>query len=335
MNIRIKRAYERSRRGRRPPIPWTGCAPGHSKEKRESTSGLKDLAPSNELRSWYGHEPEKWPDQVAGFAWLTATRAGERAARTCPLRGQSPWSTAQRAAAEQTPGSEEYLEDRAYAPLPLLVRCPDTARHTALFHTFPCPPSRPAERNFRAPAWRRSVQGAKLRHQEITHYYSLGTRIFCVLYLLSTYSEEEDTGDGKRWTYLPSAESVWPYKLERCFCRHGHHAGRMLTLHHAGSGGGIRTIDPATEENPSGGLGIGTLSGGLSAVSFAYFAGGWVSSRVAGLQRVFDGALHGLVTWSLVPAHHVMLTNTVGFVLGGAFGLVENVVSIQRQAAGP
>jgi LytS/YehU family sensor histidine kinase len=109
----------------------------------------------------------------------------------------------------------------------------------------------------------------------------------------------------------------------------------MLTLIMLGLAVGFATINPATEENPFGGLGIGTAVWWVISSIIAYFVGGWVSSRVAGLQRVFDGALHGLVTWGLVTLLTMfMLTSTVGFILGGAFGLVSNVVSATGQAAG-
>jgi uncharacterized protein YeaO (DUF488 family) len=35
---------------------------GLSKERAKIDHWLKDVAPSNELRKWYGHDPEKWPE---------------------------------------------------------------------------------------------------------------------------------------------------------------------------------------------------------------------------------------------------------------------------------
>lgn len=35
---------------------------GLTKEKARVDSWLKEIAPSNELRKWYGHDPEKWPE---------------------------------------------------------------------------------------------------------------------------------------------------------------------------------------------------------------------------------------------------------------------------------
>ena len=35
---------------------------GISKEKAHVDLWAKEIAPSTELRSWYGHDPEKWPE---------------------------------------------------------------------------------------------------------------------------------------------------------------------------------------------------------------------------------------------------------------------------------
>jgi uncharacterized protein YeaO (DUF488 family) len=35
---------------------------GLSKEKAKLDAWEKDIAPSAELRKWYGHDPEKWPE---------------------------------------------------------------------------------------------------------------------------------------------------------------------------------------------------------------------------------------------------------------------------------
>ena len=35
---------------------------GVSKEHAELTLWLKEIAPSDDLRKWFGHEPERWPE---------------------------------------------------------------------------------------------------------------------------------------------------------------------------------------------------------------------------------------------------------------------------------
>jgi uncharacterized protein YeaO (DUF488 family) len=63
MEIKIKRAYES-------PSDSDGCRilvdrlwpRGISKEKAKIDFWPKELAPSTELRHWYGHDPEKWSE---------------------------------------------------------------------------------------------------------------------------------------------------------------------------------------------------------------------------------------------------------------------------------
>lgn len=61
MAIHIKRVYEPSTEadGYRILVDrlW---ARGLSKEKAQIDLWLKEIAPSNELRKWYRHDPEKW-----------------------------------------------------------------------------------------------------------------------------------------------------------------------------------------------------------------------------------------------------------------------------------
>lgn len=63
MSISVKRAYEK-------PEPEDGYRVlvdrlwprGLTKEKLKIDEWMKDIAPSAELRRWYGHEVEKWPE---------------------------------------------------------------------------------------------------------------------------------------------------------------------------------------------------------------------------------------------------------------------------------
>lgn len=59
--IRLKRAYEQPSKQDGLRILVERLWPrGVSKEKAAIDLWLKDLAPSTELRKWYGHDPEKW-----------------------------------------------------------------------------------------------------------------------------------------------------------------------------------------------------------------------------------------------------------------------------------
>lgn len=35
---------------------------GIKKEKAKLAGWIRDIAPSNELRNWFGHDPKKWPE---------------------------------------------------------------------------------------------------------------------------------------------------------------------------------------------------------------------------------------------------------------------------------
>ena len=60
--IRLKRAYETSSSEDGLQILVERLWPrGVSKEKAKINLWLKDLAPSTELRKWYGHDPDRWP----------------------------------------------------------------------------------------------------------------------------------------------------------------------------------------------------------------------------------------------------------------------------------
>ncbi|WP_066729743.1 DUF488 domain-containing protein [Desulfuromonas sp. DDH964] len=63
MEIAVKRAYEEpsAKDGRRILVDriWPR---GRSKEVMQLDAWLKEVAPSDELRKWFGHEPEKWPE---------------------------------------------------------------------------------------------------------------------------------------------------------------------------------------------------------------------------------------------------------------------------------
>ncbi len=61
--LRLKRVYEPPDRsdGRRILVDrlWPR---GLSKEKAAVDDWMKEIAPSAELRRWFGHDPEKWPE---------------------------------------------------------------------------------------------------------------------------------------------------------------------------------------------------------------------------------------------------------------------------------
>jgi uncharacterized protein YeaO (DUF488 family) len=61
MNIKIKRAYEQPDKDDGKRILVDRLWPrGLTKEQARVDLWLKEIAPSTELRKWFGHDPDKW-----------------------------------------------------------------------------------------------------------------------------------------------------------------------------------------------------------------------------------------------------------------------------------
>jgi uncharacterized protein YeaO (DUF488 family) len=62
-SVQIKRAYaEPSKEDGRRILVDRLWPRGLAKEKARVDLWLKEVAPSTELRKWFGHDPEKWPE---------------------------------------------------------------------------------------------------------------------------------------------------------------------------------------------------------------------------------------------------------------------------------
>ncbi len=63
MTIRVKRIYESRARDDGTRVLVDRIWPrGMSKEAAAVDHWVRDVAPSTELRKWFGHEPDKWPE---------------------------------------------------------------------------------------------------------------------------------------------------------------------------------------------------------------------------------------------------------------------------------
>jgi uncharacterized protein YeaO (DUF488 family) len=61
--IKIKRIYEESKRGDGKRVLVDRLWPrGVSKERADLDLWMKEIAPTTELRKWFGHDPKKWPE---------------------------------------------------------------------------------------------------------------------------------------------------------------------------------------------------------------------------------------------------------------------------------
>jgi uncharacterized protein YeaO (DUF488 family) len=62
-NIKLKRVYEPAARSDGYRILVDRVWPrGLTKAKADVHEWLREVAPSNTLRKWFGHEPERWPE---------------------------------------------------------------------------------------------------------------------------------------------------------------------------------------------------------------------------------------------------------------------------------
>lgn len=106
----------------------------------------------------------------------------------------------------------------------------------------------------------------------------------------------------------------------------------LLTL--LGIGIGLGTIDPVEEQNPAEGLGIGSAIWYIVSSLLSLFVGGWVAGRLASAPRLFDGVIHGILTWSLMTLLTIyFLTTTIGNIIGGAGRLVGGIARTAGSAA--
>ncbi|TFH49800.1 MAG: DUF488 domain-containing protein [Lysobacterales bacterium] len=78
MKIHTKRIYDAPQPGDGQRILIDRLWPrGRSKSDAKVDLWMKDIAPSTDLRRWYGHDPEKWPEfKKRYFAELDANAGG-------------------------------------------------------------------------------------------------------------------------------------------------------------------------------------------------------------------------------------------------------------------
>ena len=89
-NIRLKRAYEAPSRDDGARVLVDRLWPrGISKQKAALDQWMKEIAPSTELREWFGHDPARWAEfQKRYAAELRAKRTGLAELRAIARRGK-------------------------------------------------------------------------------------------------------------------------------------------------------------------------------------------------------------------------------------------------------
>lgn len=109
----------------------------------------------------------------------------------------------------------------------------------------------------------------------------------------------------------------------------------MLTL--LGAAIGLNYAGPRSDVSAEA-VGTGAAIWWIISTLIALFIGGWVAAHLAGVVRHMDGALHGLVTWSLAMLLVLVLLGTsLSALTGAALNTREGRLSLlpqdQRQAA--
>lgn len=109
----------------------------------------------------------------------------------------------------------------------------------------------------------------------------------------------------------------------------------LILLNLLGLGIGFGSLDIQEEQNPAKGLGAGAGIWYLLSSLIALFTAGWVAGRLAQTRRLFDGALHGILTWCVITlASLYFLTTAIGGIIGGAGRLVGSTLSTVGQVSG-
>ena len=109
----------------------------------------------------------------------------------------------------------------------------------------------------------------------------------------------------------------------------------QIALSLLGIGIGLSTIDPKTEADPANGLGMGSAIWYMLTSLVALYAGGWIAGRLSPARRMFDGVIHGILTWSLITLITLyFLTTAIGSILGGVGKLVGSTLGVVGNVAG-
>lgn len=104
----------------------------------------------------------------------------------------------------------------------------------------------------------------------------------------------------------------------------------LLTL--LGLSIGMWAVDPAAGSEGFQGLGIGAAIWALVSFIIALYVGGWIAGRMSGLGSKVDGLLEGFMVWGLVTVvTFMLLTTTIGGLIGGAAGLAGDVLTTAGQ----
>lgn len=106
----------------------------------------------------------------------------------------------------------------------------------------------------------------------------------------------------------------------------------LLTLLFAGIG--LSSLNPASDQTPLQGFGVGSIVAVVVTNLLSLFFGGWVTGRLARLPRRGDSFLHGILTWTVLTLLTIFLVSSAaGRLVGGVTSLLGNTLSTATQSA--
>jgi hypothetical protein len=91
---------------------------------------------------------------------------------------------------------------------------------------------------------------------------------------------------------------------------------------------GFQALDPGNMDTNAQGVGIGSGFWLLISALISGFAGGWVASSLANINRRLDGLMHGILSWGvfMIIAAYLMGTG-LGKMVGGGFNLASSALT--------
>ena len=102
----------------------------------------------------------------------------------------------------------------------------------------------------------------------------------------------------------------------------------MLLLSLLGLGIGLGSINPASEQQPMQGLGMGAIIWWVLSNLIAVFIGGYVAGKLTNVDFKGSGLLHGVIAWSMYTViSFYILTTTVGAIFSGVGSALTKSVS--------
>lgn len=100
----------------------------------------------------------------------------------------------------------------------------------------------------------------------------------------------------------------------------------LLVLNLIGVSIGLFSFDPASENNPASGLGIGSSIWWIITNIIALFLGGFVAGRLSPSLAKDTAIIHGFITWALYALVSVwLITSTIGSIFSGLGNLVGGI----------